>query len=250
MRDRFILPSRVALVFDTPLVARFRLPPLAWNDNPKRTECLALPRYLRGWRRMGPGRSAARLACPWRSASTSGWLGDRTRSSCLYLFQIIFPFHVLLHIPHLNLRIMFEDQQPFLLERPVQNPSLRFQCLQGIQIVAHDIWQRQVRHGRDEIAEVERRLPFRMNLYRLMMGGMPTSHDHRDAGDDLAIAVQELPLTHVRDRREILLEVTRACPLVGPHRILVLAALHEVLGLRKRRHDLVFFAHGISPAVI
>src|SRR6266511_1340349 len=83
MRDRFILPSRVALVFDTPLVARFRLPPLAWNDNPKRTECLALPRYLRGWRRMGPGRSAARLACPWRSASTSGWLGDRTRSKLL-----------------------------------------------------------------------------------------------------------------------------------------------------------------------
>ncbi len=32
-----------------------------------------------GWRRAGPWRSRARLACPWRSASTSGWLGDRTR---------------------------------------------------------------------------------------------------------------------------------------------------------------------------
>src|SRR5438093_1379719 len=30
---------------------------LAWNDKPNRRKCLALPRYLRGWRRMGPGRS-------------------------------------------------------------------------------------------------------------------------------------------------------------------------------------------------
>src|SRR5207249_3494457 len=94
---------------------------------------LAAGNENRGWRRAGPGRSAARLAgepvAPpnatgrGRSASTSGWLGDRTRSSCLYLFKVIFPFHVLLHVPHLNLWIVLEDQQPFLLERPVQNPS-------------------------------------------------------------------------------------------------------------------------------
>src|SRR5436309_14661414 len=29
-------------------------------------------RRLSGWHRMGPGRSTARLACPWRSVSTSG----------------------------------------------------------------------------------------------------------------------------------------------------------------------------------
>src|SRR6267143_2537292 len=114
----------------------------------------------RGWRRAGPGRSAARLACPWRSVSTSGWLGDRTRSSCLHLFQIIFPLDVLLHIPHLYFGIVLEEQQPFLLERPIQNPPLRLQGLQGVQVVAHDVRERQVRHRRDEIAEVDRRLAF------------------------------------------------------------------------------------------
>src|SRR2546425_4062481 len=83
-----------------------------------------------------------------------------------------------------------------------------------------------------------------------MVGGMPAGYNDRYAGNKLGIAIQELPLTHMRDRREIFLEVTRTCPLVGPHRILVLAALHEVFSLRKRRHDLVVLAHGISPAVI
>src|SRR2546426_6567690 len=83
-----------------------------------------------------------------------------------------------------------------------------------------------------------------------MVGGMPAGYNDRYAGNKLGIAIQELPLAHMRNRREILLEVTRACSFIGPHRILVLAALHEVLGLRKRRHDLVVFAHGIPPAVI
>src|SRR2546422_155907 len=83
-----------------------------------------------------------------------------------------------------------------------------------------------------------------------MVGGMPAGYNDRYAGNKLGIAIQELPLAHMRNRREILLELTRACSFIGPHRILVLAALHEVLGLRKRRHDLVVFAHGIPPAVI
>src|SRR5437016_13665976 len=93
-----------------------------------------------------------------RKRGVSIGCGDRTRSSCLYLFEIIFPFNVLLHISHLYFRIMFENQQPRIFERPLQNPPLRLQGLQGIQIVAHDVWEWQVRHGRDEIAEVERSL--------------------------------------------------------------------------------------------
>src|SRR2546425_10484091 len=83
-----------------------------------------------------------------------------------------------------------------------------------------------------------------------MVGGMPAGYNDRYAGNKLGIAIQELPLAHMRNRREILLEVTRTCPLVGPHRTLVLAALPEVLGFRTRRDDLVVFAHGIPPAVI
>src|SRR5207253_95611 len=82
--------------------------------------------------------------------SCTGLCGGRTRSSYLYFFEIIFPFDVLLHVPHLYFRIMLKNQQPLLVERPIQNPPLRLQGLQGIQIVAHDVRERQVRHGRDE----------------------------------------------------------------------------------------------------
>src|SRR5437870_13601955 len=211
---------------------------------------LAAGNEKRGWRRAGPGRSAARLACPWRSASTSGWLGDRTRSSCLYLFKVIFPFYILFHVPHLNLRIVLEDQQPFLLERPVQNPSLRFQRLQGIQIVAHDIWQRQVRHGRDEIAEVERRLVFGLNLHRLMVGGMSARHHYRDSGESLGVPFQVLPEIHVRDRRKVLFQIARPRPLVGTDGVFVLAALHEILGLWERGHDLAVLPVRVAATMI
>src|SRR2546426_8360286 len=138
---------------------------------------LAAGNETRGWRRCRRRRrgGGGRRAPAARSFSEHGGMpsrqdprakGDRTRSSCLYLFKVIFPFYIFFHVPHLNLRIMFEDQQPLLLERPVQNPSLRFQCLQGIQIVAHDIWQRQVGHGRDEIAEGEGPLAIGLNLHR------------------------------------------------------------------------------------
>src|SRR2546422_4017785 len=52
-----------------------------WRQLERKVAC---PHYSHknstsGWRRAGPWRSAARLACASRSASTSGWLGDRTR---------------------------------------------------------------------------------------------------------------------------------------------------------------------------
>src|SRR5207244_5362767 len=67
-----------------------------------------------------------------RKRGVSIGCGDRTRSSCLYLFVIIFPFNVLLHISYLLFRIMLEIHQTLLFVSTFQNNSYRIQCLHGI----------------------------------------------------------------------------------------------------------------------
>src|SRR5689334_11293547 len=104
---------------------------------------------------------------------------------------------ILSYMPRLNQRIMFEEQQPLLLEGQVQDPSFRLQCLDREQIVTHDVGERQMRNRRDQIAEEEGSLPFRLNLDTSMTARVAGSDHGSDAGEYFRIAVQEFPLIYV-----------------------------------------------------
>src|SRR5678815_920432 len=79
---------------------------------------------------------------------------------CRHLTEKIFAFLVPPDISGLDERVMLEEEQPLFFKCPIQHPALRLQCLNGVEVVAHDVWERKMGDRRDEITEEERHLTF------------------------------------------------------------------------------------------
>src|ERR1044072_3445016 len=92
-----------------------------------------------------------------------------------------------------------------------------------------------MRHRRDQIAEEESHLPFRLNLDALMAARMAGGDHGSDAREYFRIAAQEFPLIDVCNRREVVTPVTGFGSFIGTGGIFILPMLDEILRLGKGR---------------
>src|SRR5436190_5898330 len=69
----------------------------------------------------------------------------------------------------------------------------------------------------------------------MMVRRVAWRRDRTNARDDLALALDEVEPSGLLDRHKIVREITACRALVGMRRVLVLALLHHVSGVRKRR---------------
>src|ERR1041385_3809776 len=117
--------------------------------------------------------------------------------------------------------IVFEYDEPPFVHRPLQNPPLGLERHQRLDVVPHDPRQRQMGRGRRQIRDEERALAVRLDQKTLMVGRVPRREDAMNAGDDLAIPIDELHLPARRQWFPVVREVARRRALIRVRRPLV-----------------------------
>ena len=132
--------------------------------------------------------------------------------------------------------------------RPAASPpatasrSMRPLGLEGperLHVVPHDPGQRQVGRRRDQVGRGRPASRRRSDtITDWCQGTWPGVTRTRDAGQDLAVALEQPELPGLVHRLEVVREVARPGPLVGVRRELELAALHHVGGVGERQPDL------------
>lgn len=123
---------------------------------------------------------------------------------------------------------MLEEQQPLLFKGPIQHPSFRLQSLDGKEIVAHDVGERQMRHRRDQVAKEEGDLAFRFDLDALMPARVAGGDDGGHTWNEFRIAMQKFPLIDVSDRGEIVPAIAGSGPFIDPNSIFKLTLLNQI----------------------
>src|SRR5438067_1873713 len=84
-----------------------------------------------------------------------------------------------------------------------------------------------------------------------MPGRVARCMDGADAGNDLAIALDEIEPVRLGERHEVVREVAAGCPLVRVRREPVLPPLDDVPRLRERwANAAVAVAHGVATGVV
>src|SRR5579884_458620 len=96
-----------------------------------------------------------------------------------------------------------------------QQRSFRFHRREGKKIISHNVGERQMRGGRNQIADEERLLAVRLDQNRLMMFGVTGGSNHRDPLQNLRISLQEIEPSFFREDLVILQQITAAGSLVG-----------------------------------
>ena len=94
-----------------------------------------------------------------------------------------------------------------------------------------------MRYGRNQVSQEKSDLPFRFDLDALVIACMAGCDDRCHAGNEFRIAMQELPLIDVIDRRKIVRAVAGSRPFIGAGSILKFTPLNGVTSLGKDRPD-------------
>src|SRR6266550_302021 len=141
-----------------------------------------------------------------------------------------------------DLRVVLEHQQPPLRLGPLVDPPPCLEGHEGLQVVAHDPGQRQMRRCRDEIGDEAGLLPAAPDEDRLVIRDMSRRRQRVDPRQDLGFAVDQLK----RHALEVVGEIAARGALIGVPREGELVLLHHVAGLGKCQAHL---PRGIDPVI-
>src|SRR3569833_2157234 len=120
--------------------------------------------------------------------------------------------------------IVLEDQRPAFVDGAFEDATLCLQRDERLDVVTHDPRQRQVRHRRRQVRDVEAQCAVAtVDEQTLMMWRVARRLHRMNSRDDLAVTVDELHLAGGAQRLEVVRKVARGRTLVRVRRPLVLA---------------------------
>src|SRR2546427_111811 len=131
-------------------------------------------------------------------------------------------------------RVVLEDQPPPLGLSPLIDAPPRLERDEGLQVIAHDPGQRQMRCRGHQVRDEARPLAAALDQDRLVIRDVSGRGESADARQDLRFSVDELE----RNAREVVGEVAARGALVGVAREVELPFLHDVASLGKGEADL------------
>ena len=149
---------------------------------------------------------------------------------------LAFPF-VLSDVRRRDRGIVLEEHERLFLGDVPEERFLGGQRVHGIEVVAHDPGQAEMRRRRHKLGREDRRLAAAFDVDHLMVHAVSARALHAHAGHDRLVIVDELQDAGVGERDEVVGNVAGAIPLVRMRRVLPLTAPHDVLRARKFRPD-------------